>query len=565
MAAQNRISELEIRLAAVEKRLDALEGLSDSGVVEPQRAPEPSLDDGTLAIASTQIGRVLLIFGGAYLLRAITEFQFVPIPVGLAMGAFYAVFWLVLAYRRGRVESRRAASAFFGATATLLVLPLLVESVTRFGLLSGWQGMLALAIYTAMAMLVSARRELRSLAWLVTAGGIGTAGAILVATHEAVAAAVYLALLGLASLWMVYRTRWLGLQWLGALGAGAGVGALIAFSNSDQWAIEPRLAALAAIAVALSYLLSFVLWTHVIDNDVGFFEPVQTLLAGTIAIFAIQGASTGGQLSLIGIGLGCSALGLIAYGLALSPRSREQRRQNFYYYSTLGLALLVVGTALLMPPVRAAAAWAIIALVLAVSSGRTRWVSLSLQCTALLVLCGAASGLMPAGLHALAGDAATGWPSFVLSQAGIAFVTVACLFIPVAQSSDRWGTLAGLPQLIVLMLAVWEVGGLMVAYAAPFIARAGATEVNVAILAALRTAVLSSAAVTLALSSRFKRWPEARWLVYPVLIVVAVKLFAEDFPNGQPATLFVALAFVGGALIAVARLLRRRDPEAQGA
>jgi hypothetical protein len=70
---------------------------------------------------------------------------------------------------------------------------------------------------------------------------------------------------------------------------------------------------------------------------------------------------------------------------------------------------------------------------------------------------------------------------------------------------------------------------------------------------------LSAASVTLALSSRFKRWPEARWLVYPVLLLVGVKLLLEDFPNGQPASLFVALALVGSALLLVAKLLSR-DP-----
>ena len=40
------------------------------------------------------------------------------------------------------------------------------------------------------------------------------------------------------------------------------------------------------------------------------------------------------------------------------------------------------------------------------------------------------------------------------------------------------------------------------------------------------------------------------------MILVAVKLFVEDFPNGQPASLFVALFFVGSALLAVARLLK---------
>jgi hypothetical protein len=115
-----------------------------------------------------------------------------------------------------------------------------------------------------------------------------------------------------------------------------------------------------------------------------------------------------------------------------------------------------------------------------------------------------------------------------------------------------------LRQLIVLAVSVWEVGGLMVAYLAPIITGA---PMDAGGLAALRTAILTASAVTLALSSRHKRWPEARWLVYPVLILVGLKLILEDFPHGRPLTLFIALALVGGALILVARLLRRGEAE----
>ena len=102
----------------------------------------------------------------------------------------------------------------------------------------------------------------------------------------------------------------------------------------------------------------------------------------------------------------------------------------------------------------------------------------------------------------------------------------------------------------------------MVLYLAPILADVSGPEPDLAVLAALRTAVLAASSVSLALSSRFKRWPEARWLVYPVLMLVGVKLFLEDFPNGQPVTLFVALALVGSALILVARLLGRDKNEA---
>ena len=102
----------------------------------------------------------------------------------------------------------------------------------------------------------------------------------------------------------------------------------------------------------------------------------------------------------------------------------------------------------------------------------------------------------------------------------------------------------------------------MVLYLAPILADVRGPEPDLAVLAALRTAVLAASSVSLALSSRFKRWPEARWLVYPVLMLVGVKLFLEDFPHGQPVTLFVALALVGSALILVARLLNRDETEA---
>ena len=225
----------------------------------------------------------------------------------------------------------------------------------------------------------------------------------------------------------------------------------------------------------------------------------------------------------------------------------------------MGLLLLVVGSALLLAPVHAAALWSLLAVTLAWSSGRFARVSLSLQCTFLLIAAGVGSGLLDTGLVALAGGLPDAWPAMLPWHALVAVATVACLFIPVAQRSERWGKLAGLPQLIVLALSVWEVGGLIVVVAAPLLVDFGAAEPSRAVLAALRTAVLAAASVTLAVSSRLPRWPEARWLVYPVLVLVGIKLFVEDFPYGQPVTLFIALALVGSALILVARLLAPRS------
>jgi len=562
-AMQDQIAELESRLTVVEQRLSALESASIAETEFDRAAPEPSLGEGFVSDASTQIGRVLLIFGGAYLLRAITDFQFVPTGLGIFMGASYALFWLFMANRNGKIESQRASAAFYGGTSVLLALPLLVEAISRFELLSGQQGVIALAVYCALALAVAATQNIRTLGWLVTVGGIVTAFAVMIVSHTAVAISAFLIVLGLGSLWVVYWRQWMGPQWLGALGANMGVLALVVFSTSEQWALEPGTAALFGSALLLAYLLSFAVHTHVLGEDVGIFETLQALFVAGIAFWAASVASEAGQFGLMRAGLLLVALGGCAYALAFSQATRSVRGRNFYYYSTLGLLLVLGGSAMILPPAVAASLWSLMAVTMAWFSGRTGRVTLSLQCTILLVAAGVKSGVLATGLLALAGDISATWPAPVSWHLGIAIATVVCLFLPVAQHSERWGALAGLPQLIVLALSVWEVGGLMVLYLAPILAGTAGAEPRLAVLAALRTAVLSTSAVTLAVSSRFRRWPEARWLVYPVLILVAIKLFIEDFPNGQPASLFVSLVFVGGALLLVARLLRKKVPFSQ--
>lgn len=556
---QDRVAELESRLAVVEQRLNVLEGAASIETASGQAAPEPTLGDGFVSSASTHLGRVLLIFGGAYLLRAITDFQFVPTAIGILMGAAYAYFWLFMAWRKGRIESQRANAAFFGGTSVLLALPLLVEAVTRFELLSGGQGIFALTVFFALAMSVAVAHNLRSLAWLVIGGGIATAFTILNAAHSAALVSMFLLLLGLGSLWAVYMRAWMGPQWLGAIGANTSVLVLAVLSGSEQWSVQALIPFVLGAILLAAYLLSFALQSHIRSKSVGIFEAIQAVLAMGVAFFAASVAVGAGQITLMQVGSLSLMLGVLAYTLAFTPKTRTIRGRNFFFYSTLGLILVVAGSALLMSPGKAAALWSLMALVMAWSSGRFERVTLSLQCTFLLLAAGVASGILTSGLQALAGDATASWPALVPWHLIIAFTTVACLFIPVAQYSERWGVAAGLPQLIVLALSVWEVGGLMVAYLAPILAGTGGTEVNLAVLAAIRTAVLSASSVTLALSSRYKRWPEARWLVYPVLLLVGIKLFAEDFPNGEPATLFVALAFVGSALLLVARLLRESN------
>jgi hypothetical protein len=553
------IADLEARIVAIERRLAALEGEKAESERKAEVRTATPRGDGVAAAASTHIGRVLLIFGGAYLLRAITEYGFVPSALGLLLGASYAVFWLAMAWRRGGVEAERIKAEFFGGTSVVLCLPLLYEATTHFALLPGTLAVVALAVYWALALGTATRHRLTVLAWMATAGSIALAIGLLVAARAAVPVAIFLILLGIGSLWAVYLRDWLGLHWLGALGANAGVGALVALSLSDRWPIPPTLAFVFAVLLLLSYLANITFHTHVRGRLVNMLETAQTAVAGLIVLAAAVVAVRAGDLGMQTVGIMGIVLGVGGYGLAIARETRTLRYRNFFYYSTFGLVFLLVGTGILLPLAWASAMWALMAVAMAYFSSRVGWVSLSLQCTILLVVASAGSGLLEVGLGALVGSPGADWAVVNVPHIVVALATVACLFIPVAQRSERWGKLAGLPQLIVLILSVWSVGGTFIVITAPGIAGVSGPEPNLAALAALRTAMLSVAAVTLAFSSRYPRWPEARWLVYPVLVLVGIKLFVEDFPNGEPTALFVALGFVGSALLLSAPLLKRTD------
>lgn len=556
----SRVAELETRLAAVERRLNRLEARGAAIAAGDYEEPEEftAIGEGFVGNTATLIGRVLLIFGGAYLLRAITDYQVVPTAIGISMGAAYALLWLYMAYKHGGQEGQRASALFYGFASLLLALPLLVEAGDRFALLSGSQAAVALTVFLGCAIAVAVVRDMRLLLWAATFGGVVTAFVLLRLTRSPVPSSLVLVLLGVGVLWACYLKVWRGPKWLAAVGACAGVLAVAMLSTNDQWTVDALSAFFLAGIMLAGYAASFAVQTHLRNQEVAAFEPVQSLLAIAVAVIAAAVALRVGKLTLAPVGLLTIVLSVAGYLLAFTPQTRAQRGRNFFFYSTLGLVLLVIGSALLVSPPIAAAAWSLLAIGMAWLSGRYERVALSLQCTFLLLAAGVGSGILATGMESLAGSVQD-WPAIVPWHVVIAATTVACLFIPVAQHSERWGTLAGVPQLIVLALSVWEVGGLMVLYAGPLIAEAGTPEANAAVIAALRTAVLATASVTLALSSRHRRWPEARWLVYPVLVLVGVKLFLEDFPHGQPLSLFVALALVGSALIVVARLLGRGD------
>jgi hypothetical protein len=75
-----------------------------------------------------------------------------------------------------------------------------------------------------------------------------------------------------------------------------------------------------------------------------------------------------------------------------------------------------------------------------------------------------------------------------------------------------------------------------------------------ATVAVIRTGVLATTVVALAVVGRRSSWVELTWLVYPLLALGCVKLLIEDLRRGTPLTLTVGFALFGTALILAPRM-----------
>ena len=110
-AILHRLAELEERISALEGRAVQAEESSS-----PAEAGAASFTDGSAqdrssgTSALTLIGQTLLVLGGAFLLRAVTEEGLIPDAAGTALGIGYALFWIVMADRAARTRRWRHAS-----------------------------------------------------------------------------------------------------------------------------------------------------------------------------------------------------------------------------------------------------------------------------------------------------------------------------------------------------------------------------------------------------------------------------------------------------------------------
>lgn len=554
---QDQVSTLTARLEAVEARLSLLEG---RGVTEGARPTgnEP-LEAFTLTAPvrvdgrrlTTALGRSFIILGGAFLLRALTDAGMWPSIVGVGAGLLYGLAWMATSVAAARGHDRILA-LFDGATALLIGFPLIVEATFRFTLLSETTAAVALTLVTAGSLAAAFASRLQTLAWLASIGGMLTGLTLMVRLGVVAPYSLYFTALGVATLWLGYVREWKLLRWPTGLLAAAAVFGATTRAMGAAPLDAPATAWLVQAALVAGYFASIAVRTLVRGRQVIVFEVVQTLVVLVVgvggALVVSRSAGAGGLV----LGSSLVALGAVAYlvSFAFMPR-QSAGALNFYFYSSLALIFVLTGLAVAVSGVPQGLALTALAAMLAVAWWRSGRVSLGGHAAAALVAASISGGLMALAEAAFMGDMPA---SALIGTAGLTLVVA--LAISASRMADCHvprPVVADTPAIVIAFVALAGTAG-VVTLALGRGAGLGAEDMGV--LATVRTALLSGLAVVAAWLHRPGPFSSIGTLAYPLLAAIGLKLALTDLRVSSAATLFIALACYGVALVLVPRMHR---------
>jgi len=557
------VRRLEERVALLERR----EADRSEPVPEPSQATPAGLAESVPLATSgwrepvallSLLGRLFIVLAGGYLLRALTDARTWPPGAGVALGLAYGLAWLLLADRAG-ARAQAGSAVFHGIGAAAVAFPVVLEAATRFGVLTGSSGAIALAVTTAGLLAVAWRRRIQALAWVAAAGAIPASIVLLARTDIVVPQAYFLIAFGVTALWLGYTLDWFLLRWLVAAAADiVAVGVTL-----RALAVPPRETPGQALAVQIvlvgAYLASIAIRTLVRGRNVVPFEVVQTVAALVVGLggaLSITRATGSGALLL---GAACVLLGTASYSVAFAFLDRQRSRtRNVDFYASLAGVLILVGvwTLLSGPAVTVMLA----ALGVACSAAWARFGKwfLLLHAGTYITAAAIAGGAIGYGIRALVAGSTAPWARPVAGVLVVLIASAASAWFAASRAGGALDRATSVPRFVIVLVLVLSAGGALVGYLAPVVGGGPDGSIDAGLLATIRTGVLAAATLFCAWMGRHARFREWGWLVYPVLIGTGMKMVVQDFARSRPATLFVALALYGVALILAPRMRRRQ-------
>jgi len=571
---ESNVEQLQSAVETLKQRIDVLETASravatlaaDASAGAPA---QPLPMDGSPGLAKRDpydpiavlslVGRLFLVLAGGFFLRAMTEAGLLTPQVGIALAFTYGLIWLFLADRAGRLGLAPNA-VVHALAAAMVVFPLLVEATTRFKVLTGAGSALGLVILTVAMLLVAWRQRLRAVAWVTILAALPTSLVLLAKTGVIVPVAFYLIALGVTTLWLGYSRGWTGICWPAALTADAVVVGLTLRALSPEHLDAYRIALLLQWSLLFAYFVSVAVRTLIRGRAVALFEVVQMVAALMIALVGTGILTQATGILPAAIGVISLAFGAACYFIAfVFIEGRQDLERNLYFYSTLALMLVLAGFALVAREHWVAAAFAVLGVIAVGMWSRTGRLYLLFHGAAYVVAAGFASQALRYGAWALAASPVGPWlpPSAVMLVMLVAGALSA--WFAAARPNPDGGAPAGALRLVIVVVLVWVACGAVIGALAPAAAGLGDRSVDLGALATLRTGVLAVSALLVAWAGRQARFREWTWLVYPLLVLIGLKMVAQDFKFSRPATLFIALALYGAALIIAPRLRRGRE------
>ncbi len=559
---ESTVAELRQAVLSLEQRLGALEaggGAATAGAGAPGQAAAPD------AVAKnpydpiallTLVGRLFLVLAGGFFLRAMTDSNVLAPPLGLSVGFAYAMVWLFFADRaggRGQVPS----AIFHALAAAMIAYPLLVEAATRFKVLGGAASSIAVAGLTAAMLFVAWHRRLRVVAWITVIAAIATSAALLVQTGAVAPFACVLIALGVATLWFGYSLDWWGLRWPAALAADVAVVGVTMRVLAPEQHDTPDVALLLQFLLLGAYVGSIAIRTLVRGRNVVPFEVVQTAAALVVGFGGALYLTEVTGIVPAAIGLVSLAFGAASYGVAVVFLDRSKDKgTNVYYYTTLALVYVLAGFTLVVGERWLGVVFAGLAALAAVLWWRFGRSFMLVHCAAYLVAAAIVSGTLAYCLRTLAAstDGPWAWPSgvmLVVLAAGALSVGFAA-----ARRNAKGDEVASGLRLVIILVFFAAASACVTGFIAPAVGGLPDGSVAVGVLATVTTVVLSVATLLVAWIGRQPRFREWSWLVYPLLVGIGIKMAGQDFKHSRPATLFIAMALFGTALIVAPRLRR---------
>lgn len=578
---EERVKELERRvseLSSAVQRLEArLAGQAPARPAEPAMeaggADEPELppllpDTSAWAGSTSLFGRSLLVVGGAFLIRAITDKDLVPHGVGVALGVGWATVWIALAWLAAG-KGRRLSATFHGVTAALVGFPLILETGTRLQILTANQAALALLAFTAALLVTAGRWTLRLVAWVGVLGSTVTVALVMRDTDSPLGLTAALVGLLAATLLLADLRQWTGPRWLVALFAD-----LIVARRLFSAAAQPELSAQVAPALALAFVavvasLAFVAW-HTLGRrrPIGAFEVVQTALA--VAVGVATSARVEAQLGwvppLVGAVALALALGALVTCVKLSDRlgrakdalppaqgqPEEEHGFDVWFYGTAGVALILGGVPLITRGPLLAIVWGALALVAALLARRTHTAMLWAFGAVLAWAAGTFGGVLTLVRDGLLAKVDADW-ALVSADGAVVFALVLAAYLCMAVRAPASGSAARALPAALLALATLAVAG-AVSYLVRGALGGAAADAGAVVL--VRTLLLVAFALSLGGVRRLGGPVELGWIAWGTLGVAGLKMLGQDLPSGRASTLFIAFLALGAGVIVLPRLIR---------